>query len=304
MSQRPLFLLALLLIASPAFAQGSQTSEAGYIDCPTGQQNVYLYRSLTNFEVLASPKCDDRVQILGRETILGGYLRVRTADDKEGYVPQGHVKATPPVRQRNPLQEPPPPLPAPAGSASPLSGGLSSRFGYDVPLVEVFGGYSYLNVDTNGSSPRRAAQGWAGSMAFNFTKLFAAEGSASGHYKSHVDFSGIVPGANDVSTISYSFLGGPRINFRPAFVHALVGIDRVGGSQGTSSASQNSLAMAFGGGAQWDITQKWAVGGSADYVVTRHSIFAAVGVPSAAISQHNIRLSVGVVFKLGRLITE
>jgi hypothetical protein len=304
MRQRPFLLLTLILVSSHAFAQGTQTAEAGYISCPVGQGHVYLYQSMRNFDVLASPRCEEKVEILGRDDRLGGYLRVRTADGKEGYVPQAHVSATPPARPR--LTVPEPPRAVPAGQAPILAGPLSqprSSFGYDLPLLEVFGGYSYMNMDTNGLSTRRAVNGWTGSLALNLTSLLAAEGSVSGHYK-NVDFSGIVPGANSVATLSYSFLGGPRINLRPAFVHALVGMDYLQGVGPGIAASEKSLAAAFGGGAQWDIASRWAVSGSADYVLTRHSMLAAVGVPSAMAMQHNIRVSGGVVFKLGRLITE
>ena len=305
MRQRPFLLLTLILLSSPAFAQGTQTAEVGYISCPIRQQYVYLYQSLRNFDILASPRCEEKVEILGRDDRLGGYLRVRTADGKEGYVPQAYVTATPPARPRVTMPDPPPPVPA--GQAPILAGPLSSPrsgFGYDMALVEVFGGYSYLNTDTNGLSTRRQADGWAGSVAVNLTDFLAAEGSVSGHFRNNVDFSAIAPGANSVAILSYSFLGGPRINFRPAFVHALVGVDYLRGSRPGITAAQNSLAAAFGGGVQWDIASKWAVSASADYVLTRHNILAAVGIPSALAMQHNIRLSAGVVFKLGRLITE
>jgi hypothetical protein len=304
MWQRRFLLVVLVLLSSQAFAQDAPMGEAGYISCPVGQQYVYLYQSLRNFDVLASPRCEEKVEILGREDTLGGYVRVRTSEGKEGYIPQAQVTSTPPARPRVTIQER---ATVPAGQAPVFAGPLSSPrsgFGYDTPLIEVFGGYSYLNLDTNGLSSRRDADGFTGSVAVNLTRRFAAEGLASWHYKNNVDFSGIVPGANAVATRSYAFLGGPRINVWPGFVHALVGVDHLSGSQFGVTASQNSLAAAFGGGVQWDLGPTWAVGGSADYVMTRHNIFAAVGVPSAVATQHNIRLAAGVVIKLGRLITE
>jgi opacity protein-like surface antigen len=136
-------------------------------------------------------------------------------------------------------------------------------------------------------------------------RWFAAEGSASGHYKNNVDFSGVFPGANAVTTGSYSFLGGPRVNIRPGFVHALFGIDHLVGVQPGISGTQNSLAAALGGGAQLDLTARWAVNTSVDYVLTRHNLFTVFGPSSLTTqSQHNIRLSAGVVLKLGRIITE
>jgi len=309
MWQRPFFLLALVLLSSHAFAQESQVNQAstaGYINCPAGQQYVYLYQSLSTFEVMASPKCEDRVEVLGRVDTLGGYLRVRTADGKEGYVPQAHVTATAPAKPRITIQEQTPPVPA--GQAPTLSGPLSSpssNFGYDVPLAEFFGGYSFLYADTNGLTTRRSAHGWSGSAAVNLNRWFAAEGAVSGHYKNNVDFSAVFPGAVSVNTGVFSFLTGPRINVRPWFVHALVGVDHLIGVQPGISGTQNSLAAALGGGAQWDLSPHWAVNTSVDYVLTRHN-FATVFGPSSlpTQSQHNVRVSAGVVLKLGRITTE
>ena len=309
MWQRPIFLLALVLLSSHAFAQESQvnqSSAAGYINCPAGQQYVYLYQSLSTFEIMASPKCEDRVEILGREDALGGFLRVRTADGKEGYVPQSYVTATAPAKPRITIQEQTPPVPA--GQAPPLAGPLSSprsNFGYDIPMAELFGGYSYLNADTNGLSTRRSAYGWSGSLAVNVNRWFAAEAAVSGHYKDNVDFSAAFPGANSLNTGVFSFLGGPRVNLRPGFVHALVGVDRLIGIQSGISGTQNSLAGALGGGVQWDLSPHWAVNTSMDYVLTRHNFFTVFGPSSLPTqSQHNVRVSAGVVFKLGRIITE
>jgi hypothetical protein len=79
-------------------------------------------------------------------------------------------------------------------------------------------------------------------------------------------------------------------------VHALVGADHLTGSALGGSASQDSFAVALGGGVQWDLGGRWAVRGSGDYVLTRHNIF---GSQLNNYTQNNFRASVGVVYYIG-----
>ncbi len=291
MLRKLLFLSALVMFPSlSALAQETQAGDVGYTYCPTGQAYVYLYRSLSNFEVSANLKCGEKVEILGRENLFGGYLRVRTADGEQGYVSQSDITATPPA---NPRQQP-----APAATSTGDLG-RSLAFGQGVPRAEIFGGYSYLNVDTNGLTSRQSFNGWESSVSGNFNKWLAAEANVSGYYKTYnVDLGSLLPGAVlNVSVHDYGFLGGPRINVRPVFFHALLGVDRLTASALGFSASQNSFAAAFGGGGQWKVSPQWAVRTSADYVLTRHNTF---GGPR--VTQNNIRVSAGVVFRFGRVV--
>ena len=105
MLRKTLFLLVLMLLSSAAFAQGTQTGDSGYVRCSSGQQNVYLYQNVNNFELLARPKCGDKVEILGHDDTLGGYLRVRTADGDEGYIAQVQITSTPPQSTRIAIAE-------------------------------------------------------------------------------------------------------------------------------------------------------------------------------------------------------
>ncbi len=159
-----------------------------------------------------------------------------------------------------------------------------STFAQDYPRAEVFGGYSYLNIDTNNLSSRQSANGWEAAVSGNTNRWLGFEGDFSGYYKS-------IAG---VSISDYGFLGGPRFNARPAFVHALVGVDRLTGSDSLGSATQTSFAAAFGGGVEIPVAPHFAIRGSGDYVLTRHNIFAGNGV-----TQNNFRASVGVVFTFG-----
>jgi len=165
----------------------------------------------------------------------------------------------------------------------------------DVPRIGIFGGYSYLNVDTNGLITRQGVNGWEAAVSGNFNRWFALEGDVSGYYKSAaLDLSVIDLGTVNGHVRDYGFLGGPRVNFRPFFVHALVGGDRLSGSASGVSRSQTSFAGAFGGGVEWPVVKHWAIRASADYVLTQHNIF---GGP--AYTQNNYRFSGGLVYLFG-----
>jgi len=152
-----------------------------------------------------------------------------------------------------------------------------------------------LNIDTNGLTSRQSANGWEAAVSGNFNKWFAVEGDVSGYYKTYsVNLEALNLGTVNVKVTDYSYAGGPRINLRPIFVHALFGGDHLTGSALGFSESQDGLAGLVGGGVQWKVSGPWSVRASADYAFTRHNIF---GGPS--VTQNNIRASVGIVYCFG-----
>jgi hypothetical protein len=181
----------------------------------------------------------------------------------------------------------------------------SFSFGQDA-RADLFGGYSYVNIDTNGLSPRQSANGWEASISGSFNQWFAVEGDVSGYYKTYNISGGgssfqCVYGVctTSVKVTDYSFAGGPRINIKPAFIHALFGADHLTGTQSESgqpnvSASQDGMAGLVGGGVQFKVSGPWSVRASTDYVFTRHNIF---GGPS--VTQNNFRAGVGIVYSFG-----
>ena len=179
----------------------------------------------------------------------------------------------------------------------------------DAPRGEIFGGYSYLNVDyqsgvaSSSPVPRQSSNGWEISPAFSVNRWFAVEGDVAGYYKNNVP---LIFGLPNADLHDYSFTAGPRFNYRAgsatAFVHALAGGDYLHGSiSGIGSASQNSIAFAIGGGLVWRLRPEshWAVRGSGDYVLTRHNIANALGFSTPNLTQNNFRASVGVVYVFG-----
>ncbi len=71
--------LAGLWLASPVFA-----TDLAYVKCAVNQDRVWVYESLSSFDVEARLKCGEPVEILNR---VKGYVRVRTESGVEGYVP-------------------------------------------------------------------------------------------------------------------------------------------------------------------------------------------------------------------------
>jgi opacity protein-like surface antigen len=303
MVKRALFLLALGLFATQAFAQGDTTEPVtptvGYIRCPAGQSNVFLYESVTVFEVVSSPKCGDRVDVLGSVDTLGGYLRVRTADGKQGFVPQTQVTDEAP--KTAPVVTAPPPRAVPAGQGSILSGPLtrgSSSFTYDIPRVEAFGGYSLLNADWEGLTNRTGMHGWTGSATYNITPLLGLEGNTSGHYQKNC------LATTGLTCTILTFMGGPRVTFHrgdrvTAYAHGLAGIGSLGMTLSGSPLTSRELAWAVGGGADYAVNDYLSVRvGQVDFL--RSQYLQVLG----GSHENNLRVSAGVVLRLGKLVTE
>jgi hypothetical protein len=156
------------------------------------------------------------------------------------------------------------------------------------PPIEVYGQYSYLNIDTKQLTPRQGANGWTGGTAVIVTRSFAAEFEVSGYY-SNSTFS-----SQDIHVQDYYFLGGPRINYKWLFVHGLFGGDHLSDGIFSSNVSQQGFAMALGAGMKRKIKGPWAIRASADYVLSRHAVF-----NTSSFGQDNYRVGVGIAYTFG-----
>ncbi len=304
MRKQLLALLALMLVPSYGFPQQNppvgEPSSAGYISCPVGQSNVFLYQSVSTFDVLASPKCGDRVEILDRVDTMGGYLRVRTAEGKEGFLPQAQVTTVEPPRSKIGFAEAPP-VPVPAGQGAPLVGPLShdrTDYAFDVPRAEIFGGYSYLSADWETMGNRSGMHGWTASSGVNIFPWLGVDGSVSENLKSNC------LGAPGLKCTILDVLGGPKISVRPAaaitvFGHGLAGISTLSLAIAPSSLSYRNLAYGFGGGLDYAVTNLISVRlGQLDYI--RGQYLKTLG----GSHENNVRVSAGIVFRLGRIVSE
>jgi hypothetical protein len=173
-----------------------------------------------------------------------------------------------------------------------------SAVAQDFPGGHVYGGYSYLNIDTNGLSSRQNANGWEAGGTFNINYWLGIEGSGAGYYKTY----SLGPYYGTVNVHDYSFGLGPRFNYRgfrstTVFAHALLGGDTLTGNDSGLSASQTGFATILGGGVERSIHRSpWALRLSADYVVSHHDILG-----PQSYTQNNFRATVGIKYSFGGL---
>ncbi len=203
----------------------------------------------------------------------------------------------------------------------------SPASGQDFSKAEVFGGYSYLHVDTQGLSTsslnnecnivfggtcpitfgiHRGFNGWNFGAQDNVNKWFGRKAQVAGQYGNIISFRlnpplPTIPFAIPGQHI-YDVLFGPVISHRTrsytAFAHAMAGLQHVGlsgsisgGGLGFSGPSETNFAFALGGGLDVKASRHFAIRvGQFDYEFVNSS---------GAGHQNDYRFSAGVVFGLG-----
>jgi hypothetical protein len=169
----------------------------------------------------------------------------------------------------------------------------------NIPAVDVFGGYSYLNFDVPSSgettSQRLKLNGWDFSASVGLFHHFGAEADFSGHNLSDCG------GVSGLKCSNLSYMFGPRFTVGDrssrftGFVHGLVGQDcaDILAVSGTT-VSDTSVAIAAGGGLDyWFFRHVGVQLGPADYIYARHlNSF-------NASNQSNFRVSGGIAFRFG-----
>lgn len=154
----------------------------------------------------------------------------------------------------------------------------AASWGQNDPKFDVFGGYSYVHSGPGMGFASADANGWEASLSYNWNRWLALKADFDGHYC--------------CDQTMHNFLFGPQINLGKGklkpFVHGLVGV-----SHGTSTGgfSDNVLGFAAGGGLDYKWTDRISLRiVQADYLGTRYGDE----------TQHNLRLSAGIVFHFGR----
>jgi opacity protein-like surface antigen len=155
------------------------------------------------------------------------------------------------------------------------------------PVVEIFGGYSYLSSDVFGEREGLGTPGFLASVAGNVTKNFGIAGEISGHY-GNVSILGIRPDPEFDADV-FTFLIGPRFTARKGnlnyFGHVLIGGAR---SKIETFESETDFAFAVGGGIDINASPNIAVRlFQADYLPIRTS----------GDTAHNFRYSIGFVYR-------
>jgi len=159
-----------------------------------------------------------------------------------------------------------------------------SAVAQDFPKAEIFGGYQYIRVNPGGGSAASNCQGGAGSVAGNLNHWFGVVG----------DFGACkvtgLPSGTSAHLVNYLF--GPKLTYRSRgklspFAQVLFGGERISGS----ASGLSSFAMAFGGGADYEMTNHVAIRLiQAEYLYTKFG----------GTRQNNARISAGIVYRWGK----
>ena len=175
--------------------------------------------------------------------------------------------------------------------------GVSAKGQSSYPKAEIFGGYSYLNIegeDTIGVD-RQSLHGVGFGVAGSLSKKISIAGDFSYNVKNNI---GIGPFNVDVN--AFYFLFGPRISWRgdkaTPFVHALVGgVRSKTHLTGFGAQRETDFAMGFGGGVDVRVNKTIAIRAfQADYLPSR--VDDLIGDKKWA---HHFRAQGGVVFTFG-----
>jgi len=160
----------------------------------------------------------------------------------------------------------------------------------ETPRFDIFGGYSHVgnyNIGLNG---------WIASGNLNFNRWFGIEGDVSGHYGSQTLGPAVIilPGVpNKINSRMHNFDFGPSLTYRSskynAFGHLLFGASHTNVSAAGFGQGDTAFSWVLGGGADYNLTQKWAARFQLDLLRTdffNHG------------DSHG-RVSLGIVYRLG-----
>jgi len=175
---------------------------------------------------------------------------------------------------------------------------VSAKAQSSYPKAELFGGYSYLNVEGENTLgvDRQSLHGVGFSVAGNLSKSFGIAGDFSYNVKNNIEV-----GPFNVDLNAFYFLFGPRFSWRTGskatpFVHALVGgVRSKTHLTGFGASRETDFAMGFGGGLDVKVHKMIAIRAfQADYLPTR--VDDLVGDKKWV---HHFRAQAGVVFNFG-----
>ena len=178
-----------------------------------------------------------------------------------------------------------------------LACSVSAKAQSSYPKAEIFGGYSYLNVngeDTVGVD-RKSLHGVGFSLAGNLSKKIGITGDFSYNVRNNIEV-----GSFNVDLNAFYFLFGPRFSWRSekatVFGHALAGgVRSKTHLKGFGAGRETDFAMGFGGGVDVRVNKIIAVRAfQGDYLPTRvDDLF------GDKKWIHHFRVQAGVVFTFG-----
>ena len=172
----------------------------------------------------------------------------------------------------------------------------------EAPRVEVFGGYSYMRLDDDGSGLDRDLNGFnvSGNIKV-LRKRLEIKADVSDHF-GQITFT---PGISNIDQRQFLFLFGPQFSLRKSgniqpFVHTLFGFENLRlNNDIIGDITDTGFAFAAGGGVDvkalssrlsFRLVQ-------ADYVLTKFSDSSASGNNT----NNNLRISTGLVVRFGKI---
>ncbi|MGC1255933.1 MAG: hypothetical protein WA867_10285 [Candidatus Acidiferrales bacterium] len=95
--------LVMTGVMSVSILAGSASANTATLKCNSHRDQIWVYESLSSFDVAAKLKCGEDVEIVGR---VEGYVKIRAHDNLEGYVPEAAVADLPPLKiYKDPSQD-------------------------------------------------------------------------------------------------------------------------------------------------------------------------------------------------------
>ena len=173
----------------------------------------------------------------------------------------------------------------------------------EMPKAEVFGGVSFLHIDTmglNNQGLKANYAGWDSEFQYNINRVLGITADIGGNYgRLQPD----VPNSH-----SYTYVFGPTFSVRREsaviFAHTLFGQNStniISNALTHTSNNDSAFAMAFGGGLDIKLNQRFALRlGQLDWLYTRHNL-SLVNVNGLQLKDHqnNIRYAGGITINLG-----
>ena len=198
---------------------------------------------------------------------------------------------------------------------------LGLRAEEEATKVDLFFGYSFLRYNSAQTIPAFTANGGISTFAWNFNQYIAVEAELGGYHNGNVN-------NLQFDSTSFTYLFGPRVSLGrhrkriDPYLHILFGGQDAHTSIGQSSvlvvnplitttlsngryqASQNTFAMAVGGGLDIRLSKRFTLRPvQVDYYMTRFeapSVTEPLGTTVAtARSQNDFRYAAGVAFNFG-----
>ena len=163
--------------------------------------------------------------------------------------------------------------------------------------VELYGGYYYARFNVNANVPGIApsatynGNGGGGQLEYNANRWLGVVGDLGGFYATS-------SGNGSFAGIAFTYLVGPRVNFRRGkvtpFAEALFGGVRTTDGIAQSTGTENNFAMTAGGGIDFKVSRHVSVRPiQAEYFMTK--------IPDGLNNrQNNLRIGAGGVLRLGR----